>query len=91
MCHGKSCGFMGMVANTLLLVGGVNWGLVGVGMLMGSDWNVVHMLLGSWVTVEAVVYVLVGVSGVVKLFGCCHKSGDCKDGSCGSEGMEKSM
>lgn len=80
------------VSKILLIIGGLNWGLVGVGMLMSSDWNVVHKLLGSWSAVEAVVYILVGVAAVVKIFGCrCKKCASCKDGSCEPESMEKSM
>jgi len=49
----------------LVTVGAVNWGLVGLGSLMGgADWNVVHMLLGSWAQIESIVYVLVGLSGL---------------------------
>lgn len=84
MCDSK-CGSgkctPALVGKILLIVGGVNWGLVGVGMLMGTDLNVVHMLLGSLSKVEAVVYVLVGVAAVMKIFGC--KCGTCK-AACGS-------
>ena len=78
------------VVGLLVIIGAINWGLVGVGMLTGGDWNVVHMILGSWPTVEAVVYVLVGVAGVMKIFGCkCKKCmGACK---CGAGDMNKSM
>ncbi len=56
------------IAAILLIVGALNWGLVGLGWLVGSaDWNVVHMLLGSWMQVEAIVYVLVGLAGVMAL------------------------
>jgi len=55
------------IAKILVLVGAINWGLVGLGNLMGSDMNVVHMLLGSMETLENVVYVLVGLSGVYSL------------------------
>lgn len=58
----KNVEMLGMI---LVIVGALNWGLVGLGWLMGgADWNVVHMLLGSWQTVEAVVYILVGLSGL---------------------------
>lgn len=83
MCGGGNCGHgmcnCRMVVKILLIIGGLNWGLVGVGMLMASDWNVVGMLLGSWPMVEAIVYILVGVAALVKIFGCfCHtcKGGD---------------
>lgn len=69
-----------MVAKVLVIIGAVNWGLVGVGMLMSSDWNIVHKLLESVPALEAVVYVLVGVAGVMKIFGCkCKK---CMGGVC---------
>lgn len=66
---------VGIVAFTLVLVGALNWGLVGLGYLVsGADWNVVRMLLGSG-KIEAAVYVLVGLAGVYKLVMC---SKNCK-------------
>lgn len=57
---------MSLVARILVIVGGVNWGLVGIGMLLGKGdaWNVVRMILGSVSWLEAIVYVLVGVAAV---------------------------
>ncbi len=64
-----------MLACILVLVGALNWGLVGLGWLAGGkDWNVVHMVLGQWMTIEAIVYVLVGVAALFKIFlmkKCC--------------------
>jgi uncharacterized membrane protein YuzA (DUF378 family) len=81
MCNSKCGGCtVGLIVKILLIVGGVNWGLVGLGWLFGgADWNVVHMLLGSWMKVEAIVYVLVGLAAVAKIFGCkCKKcAGTC--------------
>lgn len=62
------------VAWILVLVGAINWGLVGLGYFFNADWNVVHLLLGNWMWLEAVVYILVGVSAVAKLFGCRCKT-----------------
>jgi uncharacterized membrane protein YuzA (DUF378 family) len=88
-CNGK-CGGMctpAMIGKILLIIGGLNWGLVGVGMLMRSDLNVVHMLLGSWPVVEGIVYVLVGVAAIMKIFGCkCKKCMACA--TCVPSGME---
>lgn len=63
---------MATVACVLVTIGALNWGLVGVGTLVGggADWNLVTKLLGTWPQVEAVVYVLVGLSGVYKLVMC---------------------
>lgn len=56
------------IACLLVVIGALNWGLVGLGGFMGAEWNVVHMLLGTWPQVEWVVYILVGVAGVLKIF-----------------------
>lgn len=76
-----------MVTFILMAVGGLNWGLVGLGWLMGgADWNVVHMLLGAWPMVESIVYVLVGLATVYELIGhkkCCNVCGDMGNKSAG--------
>ncbi|PIR68225.1 hypothetical protein COU49_02335 [Candidatus Nomurabacteria bacterium CG10_big_fil_rev_8_21_14_0_10_35_16] len=84
---------MAQVSFWLLIIGGLNWGLVGLGMLLGGrDWNVVHMLLGSWAIIEAIVYLLVGIAAAIKVFdGCrCHKctGGDMEKSD---NGMQASM
>jgi len=53
-----------MAATLLVIVGALNWGLVGLGGFMGANWNVVNMVLGAWPQVEWIVYVLVGASGL---------------------------
>lgn len=65
-----NCSGLGMVAAILLTIGGLNWGLVGIGGFMGRDLNVVSMLLGSWPQVLWVVYILVGLSAVYGLLMC---------------------
>lgn len=66
-----------MVAKVLLIVGGLNWGLVGIGMFFSSNFNLVNLIFGFSPTIEAIVYVLVGVAAVMKIFGCrCAK---CKE------------
>lgn len=52
----------------LVIIGALNWGLVGIGMFMNQNFNVVNLLLGNWPVVEAIVYLLVGIAAVVKLF-----------------------
>lgn len=56
----------------LVIIGGLNWGLVALGSYMGSNWNVVNLLLGSWPGVEALVYLLVGVAAVLLMFSHKH-------------------
>ena len=57
-----------MIAWWLLVIGGLNWLLVGVGGFMGSNWNLVYMLLGAWPVVEWLPYVLPGLSPLYLLF-----------------------
>ncbi len=71
----ESCGPLSMLSCILMVVGGLNWGLVGIGGFMGANYNVVNMLLGSWPQVEWVVYILVGLAAVhgLTMFGKCSK------------------
>lgn len=63
---GKCCSVHG-IAYVLVLVGAVNWGLVGLGGFIGRNLNLVNLLLGSWPMVEWVVYILVGLSALAML------------------------
>ena len=49
-----------VISFILVIIGGLNWGLVGLGGFMGSNWNVVNMIVGSMPAIEWLVYVLVG-------------------------------
>lgn len=54
-----------MLAWWLVIVGALNWLLVGLGAwLGGSSWNLVMMIFGSMPMLENLVYVLVGLSGL---------------------------
>ena len=81
---------MKKLAWVLVIVGALNWGLVGLGMLItnSASWNLVDMIFGSGV-LSAIVYVLVGASGVYVLLGHCGCKGcmgnsckDCANGTC---------
>ncbi len=75
--HGKKC--MGSKTGwVLVLVGALNWGLVGLGGFLGGNWNVVNLVLGRVSWLENLVYLLVGVAGVMLLVGCKCKV--CKGG-----------
>lgn len=64
---------MGMLAHVLLIIGGLNWGLVGLGGFLGTNLNVVNLLLGSVPTVEWIVYILVGLAAIYTLVGGTKK------------------
>ena len=72
-----------LVTFLLLVIGGLNWLLIGIGGFAGSNWNVVNLILGSWPQVEWLVYILVGLSAVYEV--ATHKK-NCR--MCGnSSGM----
>lgn len=59
-----------MVTFTLVIVGALNWGLVGL-----FQFNLVTTIVGAWPWLERLIYVLVGLSGLYLIF--THGS-DCK-------------
>ncbi|MDO8742652.1 MAG: DUF378 domain-containing protein [bacterium] len=73
-----------IVAFALLAIGGINWGLIGLGMYMGSDWNLVSFLFGAWPALINLVYVLVGLSALIVLFS--HRK-DCRVCDVSGSGM----
>lgn len=68
---GKS--FLGMTAGILTIVGALNWGLVGLGYFLGKELNVVRLIVGMSPTAEAVVYIIVGLAGVLALIEALKK------------------
>ena len=73
------------VSLTLLVIGGLNWGLVAI----SPSYNLVEMLLGTWPMAVRIVYGLVGLGaimyGVDQKFCPCNteaKSGCCGSGKC---------
>ena len=50
------------IALTLLIVGALNWGLVGI-----ADFNLVEFLFGEQTLITRLVYILVLISGLVCL------------------------
>lgn len=98
-CKGGCC-LLHQVFYWLVIVGALNWGLVGLGSLVGmGNWNVVSLLFSNVWLLEPIVYLLVGIGAVVQVTGClCKtcKSGDkkgaCGDGGCcgGSHGQKDS-
>ena len=76
------------IGGLLLIIGGLNWGIIGLGMLMGKMWNVVDMVLGRWPVVEGIVYLLVCIAAIMMMFGGC-KCAKCK--ACMAGGDMKQM
>jgi len=84
---------MKKLAMVLVGIGALNWGLVGLGWLIGGrDWNLVHLIFGFSMTLEAIIYVLVGLAAI-KYFWCrCAAcKGVCTTCSCHAGGAPKQM
>lgn len=57
---------MKKVSFVLVIIGALNWGLVGIGNFLGSNLNLVDLLIGSWsMPLANIVYILVGVAAVL--------------------------
>ncbi|MFB6071179.1 MAG: DUF378 domain-containing protein [Halanaeroarchaeum sp.] len=52
----------------LVVVGAINWGLVGIGTGLNANWNLVNLLFGSIPALEAAICLLVGLAGLYELF-----------------------
>ena len=66
----KKMDAMGWVVFVLLVVGALNWGILGLTALMGTGTNVVNLIVGNIANglIENLVYVLVGLAGLWKLY-----------------------
>lgn len=58
-----------LVAISLLVVGGVNWGMIGA-----FDFNLVSYIFGNMTVITRAVYVLVGLSGLYIAFSTMYES-----------------
>lgn len=78
-------------ALTLVIVGALNWGLVGIGYFVDAtaNWNLVNILLGSIPVLEAAVYFLVGLSAIYAIYLATRLAGaDAPDSTMTAEGHE---
>lgn len=64
--------FIGWIASILLIIGGLNWGLIGI-----ANLNLVDTILGG-TGIERLVYILVGLSAIWELYAkCCCSGSSC--------------
>lgn len=54
----------------LVIVGAINWGLVGIAYFVdaSANWNLVNLLLGSVPEAEFAVYLIVGLAGLYAVY-----------------------
>lgn len=63
MCECGCISIIGSIAYILLLIGGINWGLIGA-----FDFNLVTYLFGVGTALTRGIYLLVGLAAIVSLF-----------------------
>ena len=66
---------LGWISLLLVVIGGLNWGLVGLFKL-----DLVASIFGSWPMVQKLVYILVGAAAVYELFTALMGSKEAKAG-----------
>ena len=60
------------IAFWLLVIGGLNWGVLGV-----SGWDIGQLFGGQMATVSRIIYILVGLSALVEIFGHGKRCKEC--------------
>lgn len=70
------------LAFILLVIGGINWLLVGL-----FSWDVGQLFGGMGATISRIIYVLVGLSALYELFGHKKRCKECMTG--GMNNMQK--
>ncbi len=86
---------MKKVAWWLVIIGALNWGLVGVSYFVSDrSWDLVGLIFGNGV-VANIIFIVVGISAIAVLMGHCGckscKMGGCNDcakGTCGTHKKE---
>jgi uncharacterized membrane protein YuzA (DUF378 family) len=51
------------IALILVIIGAINWGLVGLG-----DWNIIDLIFGSIPVLVKLIYVIVGLAGLYTIY-----------------------
>ncbi|HBV02088.1 MAG TPA: DUF378 domain-containing protein [Candidatus Komeilibacteria bacterium] len=70
-----NCGPLDIIAFILVVIGGLNWGLVGL-----FNFNLVAAIFGDMSLVSRIVYILVGLAALYKLLNV-KKYCNCKTGT----------
>ncbi|MCE9628423.1 MAG: DUF378 domain-containing protein [Candidatus Vogelbacteria bacterium] len=76
---------LALVGWILLAIGGLNWGLVGISYFVERNLNLVNLLFGKIPTLEATVYIVVGLAAIASFLHCkCKKCQNCScsDSNC---------
>jgi len=62
---------LNMLTGILLVIGGLNWGLVGLSSFMNNiNLNIVNLIFGGIPVLENIIYLLVGISAIAHAYTC---------------------
>ena len=64
MYNNSRLGSIEWIAFALVVIGALNWGLVGLAGFIGGNLNLVNLVLGGVPTIESIVYLVVGLAGL---------------------------
>ena len=56
------------IALVLVIIGGLNWGLVGLGNFANANWNLVNLIFGALPALENIIYLLVGIAALYLIY-----------------------
>jgi len=70
------------IALILVIIGAINWGLIGI-----ANFNLVEFIFGGLTIVTKIVYILVGVSGIVLIYSAAKCHSNCKNNGGGGSHM----
>lgn len=61
------------IALVLVIVGGINWGLVGIGNFAGANWDLVDLIFGAIPALRDIIYIVVGVAALYMIYYATQK------------------
>lgn len=59
---------MSHLARILLIIGGLNLGLMGLGIFIGKDLNFISLLSAFEPNLPAIIYAVIGLSAIILIF-----------------------
>jgi uncharacterized membrane protein YuzA (DUF378 family) len=55
-------------AKILLIIGGLNWGLIGLGIFINKNLNFIDLLSAFYPNLPAIIYCVVGLAAILLIF-----------------------
>ena len=59
---------MSSLARILLIIGGINWGLIGLGYFLDKELNFIDLFSAYYADLPAIIYCVMGAAGIWLIF-----------------------